>query len=128
MHLSAFCLVLYARSIRSYFIIAHFDFYYFDFFFFFRSEFPPSVAAILASNKKRSTGGTCAKCGYSGHLTYQCRNFLQTSQNKDVILDVSSTESEESDYSTPLTELRDRELLEALRARSIEDTQYNTYM
>ena len=54
----------------------------------------------------------CKKCGYPGHLTFQCRNFIQLDPVKDVVLDVSSTSSESDgdDYSTPLTTLRAAEL------------------
>lgn len=46
--------------------------------------------------------GACRKCGYAGHLAFQCRNFLQPKDSKDAFLDISSTSSE-SDYETPLT-------------------------
>jgi hypothetical protein len=66
----------------------------------------------------------CGKCGYGkynlsdkehityfallvGHLTYQCRNFLQANPSKAVVLDVSSTSSPSSDddNDTPLQQL-----------------------
>lgn len=31
----------------------------------------------LANSNKDSTRAACKKCGYAGHLTYQCRNFLK---------------------------------------------------
>ncbi len=40
-----------------------------------------------------------------GHLTYQCRNFLQANPSKAVALDVSSTSSPSSDDDTPLQQL-----------------------
>ena len=54
----------------------------------------------------------CKKCGYPGHLTFQCRNFLSVnSAEGGVVLDVSSTSSEdEDDMTTPLTQLRAEEL------------------
>lgn len=66
------------------------------------------------------TGGgdvraSCKKCGYPGHLTYQCRNFIKVDPQKDVVLDVSSTSSEESDHETPLTQLRTQELLAKMK-------------
>ncbi|XP_064084301.1 protein SREK1IP1-like isoform X2 [Macrobrachium nipponense] len=66
------------------------------------------------------TGGgdvraSCKKCGYPGHLTYQCRNFIKVDPLKDVVLDVSSTSSEESDHETPLTQLRTQELLAKMK-------------
>ena len=51
----------------------------------------------------------CKKCGYPGHLTFQCRNFLSANPTTGVVLDVSSTSSEE-DNETPLTQLRAEEL------------------
>ena len=53
----------------------------------------------------------CKKCGYPGHLTFQCRNFVKLDPVKDVVLDVSSTSSDsEDEYLTPLTSLRAAEL------------------
>ena len=53
---------------------------------------------MLNINKENSRVA-CRKCGYSGHLTYQCRNFIRADPAKDVTLDVSSTSSssDESD-------------------------------
>ncbi|XP_069483448.1 protein SREK1IP1 isoform X2 [Ambystoma mexicanum] len=33
----------------------------------------------------------------AGHLTFECRNFLRVDPKRDIVLDVSSTSSEESD-------------------------------
>lgn len=46
------------------------------------------------------TPGACRKCGFPGHLPFQCYNFLRP--NVDKCADISSTSSE-SDYETPLT-------------------------
>nr|AKV16224.1 putative zinc knuckle protein [Pectinaria gouldii] len=48
---------------------------------------------------------TCKKCGYVGHLTFQCRNFMKIDPAKDIVLDVSSTSTESSDeeFVSPLT-------------------------
>jgi len=45
----------------------------------------------------------CKKCGYPGHFTYECRNFVKLDQEKAVVLDISScsSDSEEED-DTPL--------------------------
>ena len=43
----------------------------------------------------------CKKCGYSGHFTFECRNFVKLDPERDVALDVSSTSSD-SDSDTPL--------------------------
>uniref|UniRef100_A0A1I8BZP6 CCHC-type domain-containing protein n=1 Tax=Meloidogyne hapla TaxID=6305 RepID=A0A1I8BZP6_MELHA len=45
--------------------------------------------------------GACTKCGYVGHLPFQCRNFIQIKPNQKTDIDISSTSSEE--YTTPLT-------------------------
>lgn len=45
-----------------------------------------AAAASGATNpflkKKSDKPSACGKCGYSGHLTFQCRNFLKTQPNK----------------------------------------------
>ena len=43
----------------------------------------------------------------AGHLTFQCRNFVQIDPLADVVLDVSSTSSDSSDdeFISPLTKL-----------------------
>lgn len=70
-------------------------------------------ASRLLPPDKETTRAACKKCGYAGHLTYQCRNFLKVDPNKEIVLDVSSTSSEsDMDYITPLTEIRKKELKE----------------
>ncbi|XP_068625029.1 protein SREK1IP1-like [Battus philenor] len=60
---------------------------------------------------KESTRAACKKCGYAGHLTFQCRNFIKVDPNKEIVLDVSSTSSDsEIEYATPLQTLREAEL------------------
>ncbi|KAM3716163.1 Protein SREK1IP1 [Dirofilaria immitis] len=49
---------------------------------------------------QKMTAGACRKCGYPGHLPFQCYNFLRP--NGGSCADISSTSSE-SDYETPLT-------------------------
>ncbi|CAH1390030.1 unnamed protein product [Nezara viridula] len=72
--------------------------------------------ARLVPQGKESIRPACKKCGYSGHLTYQCRNFIKIDPNKDIVLDVSSTSSEsDDDYVTPLRALREQELLEKVK-------------
>lgn len=83
-------------------------------------------------NQKETVRAACKKCGYAGHLTYQCRNFLkvrlkllfdwnfkffvyifQVDPNKEILLDVSSTSSDSDEqYVTPLIELRGKEVQE----------------
>lgn len=71
--------------------------------------------------KETATRPACKKCGYSGHLTFQCRNFIKVDPNKDIVLDVSSTSSEaEEDYVTPLVQLRETELALKLKLAETE--------
>lgn len=49
---------------------------------------------------QKTTAGVCRKCGYPGHLPFQCYNFLRPRGRN--CADISSTSSE-SDYETPLT-------------------------
>ena len=68
-----------------------------------------SIAPLIGKPSENKSG--CKKCGYSGHLTFQCRNFLKLDPVKEVVLDVSSTSSDSDDeYLTPLTSLRAKEL------------------
>merc|ERR1712020_851700 len=70
-------------------------------------------------NRPSDTRPACKKCGYPGHLTYECRNFLRLDPEKEVLLDVSSTSSEsDADYATPLQELRAQELKKKLSKSS----------
>ncbi|VDN56059.1 unnamed protein product [Dracunculus medinensis] len=47
---------------------------------------------------KPPISGACRKCGFVGHLAFQCHNFSLVDKN---FLDLSSTSSE-SEYETPL--------------------------
>ncbi|XP_017200237.3 protein SREK1IP1 isoform X1 [Oryctolagus cuniculus] len=55
-----------------------------------------SLPLPLGCNKDSVRAG-CKKCGYPGHLTFECRNFLRVDPKRDIVLDVSSTSSEDSD-------------------------------
>ena len=49
-------------------------------------------------NTNRNTLAGCRKCGYPGHLTYECRNGVKSGKNNyAMVLDVSSTSSEDED-------------------------------
>lgn len=37
----------------------------------------------------------------AGHLTFECRNFVRVDPQKDIVLDVSSTSTEESEEDIP---------------------------
>ncbi|KAL3219737.1 hypothetical protein MRX96_030277 [Rhipicephalus microplus] len=67
------------------------------------------VMARLTNQPSDTVRPACKKCGYPGHFTYQCRNFLKVNPNKDIVLDVSSTSSEEDSedeqFVSPLTQL-----------------------
>ncbi|XP_028300798.1 protein SREK1IP1 [Gouania willdenowi] len=52
--------------------------------------------ALPGPNKDNIRAG-CKKCGYPGHLTFECRNFVRVDPQKDIVLDVSSTSTEESE-------------------------------
>jgi hypothetical protein len=51
----------------------------------------------------------CKRCGYPGHFTYECRNFVRLDPAKELTLDISSTSSD-TDSDTPLQALRKYEL------------------
>ncbi|XP_045455729.1 protein SREK1IP1-like [Melitaea cinxia] len=67
---------------------------------------------------KDTSRAACKKCGYAGHLTFQCRNFIKVDPNKEIVLDVSSTSSDsEEEYATPLQTLREAELRQKLQEK-----------
>ncbi|KAJ8710120.1 hypothetical protein PYW07_009486 [Mythimna separata] len=67
---------------------------------------------------KETSRAACKKCGYAGHLTFQCRNFIKVDPNKEIVLDVSSTSSDtEEEYVTPLQRLREAELRQKLQEK-----------
>ncbi|VDO71319.1 unnamed protein product [Heligmosomoides polygyrus] len=49
--------------------------------------------------------GACRKCGFPGHLPFQCRNYIQLKPGQSTVIDVSSTSSE-SETETPLGKLK----------------------
>ena len=52
-----------------------------------------------AGNTNRNTISGCRKCGYPGHLSYECRNGIKigAGRNQNFVLDISSTSSEDED-------------------------------
>ena len=49
-------------------------------------------------NTDRSSLIGCRKCGYPGHMTFECRNGVKTGANRyAMVLDVSSTSSDDED-------------------------------
>lgn len=73
----------------------------------------PRAMAVPGCNKDNVRAG-CKKCGYPGHLTFECRNFLRVDPKRDIVLDVSSTSSEESDE-----ENEELNKLQALQEKSL---------
>ena len=94
------------------------------------------IVAKLTQAPSNQTRAACRRCGYGntiftqnkinsyltvnvtnhlnvhkfdisvGHLTFQCRNFIQADPNKDIVLDVSSTSSDlDEDFVSPLQKL-----------------------
>ncbi|CAG4938697.1 unnamed protein product [Colias eurytheme] len=73
---------------------------------------------LVSKIGKDSSRAACKKCGYAGHLTFQCRNFIKVDPNKEIVLDVSSTSSDsEQEYATPLQTLREAELRQKLEEK-----------
>ncbi|XP_049880241.1 protein SREK1IP1-like [Pectinophora gossypiella] len=73
---------------------------------------------LVSKIGKDSSRAACKKCGYAGHLTFQCRNFIKVDPNKEIVLDVSSTSSDsEEEYATPLQSLREAELRQKLQEK-----------
>ncbi|XP_038218347.1 protein SREK1IP1-like [Zerene cesonia] len=73
---------------------------------------------LVSKIGKDSSRAACKKCGYAGHLTFQCRNFIKVDPNKEIVLDVSSTSSDsEEEYATPLQTLREAELRQKLEEK-----------
>jgi len=53
---------------------------------------------VSHGNTDRSTLIGCRKCGYPGHMTFECRNGVKTANNRyAMVLDVSSTSSDDED-------------------------------
>ncbi|CAL2045581.1 hypothetical protein CAEBREN_11346 [Caenorhabditis brenneri] len=83
-----------------------------------------SGAAISAP----TVTGACKRCGYPGHLYFQCRNHIEVRPNMSTkAYDVSSTSSESSDDETPLAldrkkekKLRKKERKERKKAKKLE--------
>ncbi|XP_078074428.1 protein SREK1IP1 isoform X1 [Mustelus asterias] len=61
----------------------------------------------FAGPNKDSIRAGCKKCGYPGHLTFECRNFVRVDPQKDIVLDVSSTSSEDTEEEEELQQLQD---------------------
>ncbi|KAH9637250.1 hypothetical protein HF086_006894 [Spodoptera exigua] len=68
---------------------------------------------------KDAARAACKKCGYAGHLTFQCRNFIKVDPNKEIMLDVSSTSSgtDEEEIATPLQRLQKAEQRQKLQEK-----------
>lgn len=40
---------------------------------------PAFIAKLIVPQNREINRAACKKCGYAGHLTFQCRNFLRVS-------------------------------------------------
>lgn len=40
---------------------------------------PAFIARLITPQNRETNRAACKKCGYAGHLTFQCRNFLRVS-------------------------------------------------
>ncbi|KAL1783816.1 SREK1IP1 [Sigmodon hispidus] len=78
-------------------------------------RFIESRSGTSGCNKDTVRAG-CKKCGYPGHLTFECRNFLRVDPKRDIVLDVSSTSSEDSDE-----ENEELDKLQALQEKRINE-------
>ncbi|KAJ7400073.1 hypothetical protein BTVI_108650 [Pitangus sulphuratus] len=67
----------------------------------------------MSGGNKDNIRAGCKKCGYPGHLTFECRNFLRVDPQRDIVLDVSSTSSEDS-------EEEELQRLQAMREKKIK--------
>ncbi|XP_023221606.1 protein SREK1IP1-like [Centruroides sculpturatus] len=84
------------------------------------------LMARLTNQTSDSVRPACKKCGYPGHFTYQCRNFLKVNPNKDIVLDISSTSSEtdsDEEFISPLSKLREMEAKQTSAENTSQDKQ-----
>ncbi|KAG7217534.1 hypothetical protein INR49_021461 [Caranx melampygus] len=56
---------------------------------------------IVSSDEVRRFCNWRLRSDVAGHLTFECRNFVRVDPQKDIVLDVSSTSSEESEDDMP---------------------------
>jgi len=72
-----------------------------------------ALVAKLTSTGNDGVRAACKKCGYVGHLTFQCRNFIKADPNQEILLDVSSTSSDSddggADFISPLNQIAQEE-------------------
>ncbi|XP_038122125.1 protein SREK1IP1-like [Culex quinquefasciatus] len=63
------------------------------------------------NTQKDNVRAACKKCGYPGHLTFQCRNYLKIGANQQTVVTDkrSSSESPSELYYLTLQELRRQE-------------------
>ncbi|XP_058455080.1 protein SREK1IP1-like isoform X2 [Malaya genurostris] len=85
---------------------------------------------LNCSGQKDTVRAACKKCGYAGHLTYQCRNYLKVDPHHQTIVAEEkrhSSESPDLNYLTPLQELRmQEELKEKVREEKRKKKNHKT--
>ncbi|VDK35136.1 unnamed protein product [Taenia asiatica] len=69
------------------------------------------IFCSAANQSSRPFRAGCKKCGFSGHLTFQCRNYLRSGETGNIDLDIESTSSDSDD---------DEMLKEAIAKRKAE--------
>lgn len=52
--------------------------------------------------ERQVVSGACYKCGYAGHLPFQCRNNMPIEVNGVIHKPLLSSSSSESEFETPL--------------------------
>ncbi|KAM6111515.1 LOW QUALITY PROTEIN: uncharacterized protein FYN12_013535 [Phoenicopterus ruber ruber] len=62
-----------------------------------KMDLPQVWANLEEGGNKDNIRAGCKKCSYPGHLTFERQNFLRVDLQRDIVLDVSSTSSEDSE-------------------------------
>lgn len=63
----------------------------------------------------------------AGHLTFECRNFVRVDPQKDIVLDVSSTSSEESEDDIPVPQRSEKLGRSAQQPKGKEHNPYKLF-
>ncbi|CAJ0957113.1 unnamed protein product, partial [Mesorhabditis belari] len=57
---------------------------------------------------KTPVTGACRKCGFAGHLPYQCMNYIQVKKDQKAMLDISSTTSESEEEASVMRKKKEK--------------------